>query len=343
MPSKEIDSSHSEPRRASAFARSGEESLSRKPETLRLPQRSWGAQGDTCASHLFVIVGPTAVGKTALAIELARRFDGEIVSADSRQIYRGMDIGTAKPTRQEQARVPHHLIDIIAPDEPYTLANYQAQAYAAIEGILARGRQPFLVGGTGLYVRAVVEGLRIPRVPPNEELRAQLALEDGAALYERLRALDPDAAARIDPRNVRRTIRALEVCLTTGDKFSELGRASPPPYLITQIGLTLPRPELYARIDARVERMMAGGLVAEVEALVVQGYSWELPSMSGLGYREIGEYLRGEATLSEAVANIKRDTRNFVRRQYAWFRLRDERIHWFENAQVGEIERLLVL
>ena len=292
-------------------------------------------------SNLFALVGPTAVGKTALAIELARRFDGEIVSADSRQIYRGMDIGTAKPTREEQARVPHHLIDIVAPDEPYTLADYQAQAYAAIDGILARGKQPFLVGGTGLYVRAVVEGLRIPRVPPNEELRAQLALEDGPALYERLRALDPDAAARIDPRNVRRTIRALEVCLTTGAKFSELGRASPPPYPVTQVGLTLPRPELYARMDARVEQMMADGLVAEVEALAAQRYGWKLPSMSGLGYREIGEYLRGEVSLDEAVANIKRDTRDFVRRQYTWFRLKDEHIHWFEDAEVGEIERLV--
>ncbi len=292
-------------------------------------------------SNLVVIVGPTAAGKTALAIELAQRFDGEIVSADSRQIYRGMDIGTAKPTPQEQARVSHHLIDVVAPDEPYTLANYQAQAYAAIDGILARGKRPFLVGGTGLYVRAVVEGLRIPRVPPNQELRAQLAQEEGAALYERLRALDPDAAARIDPRNVRRTIRALEVCLTTGDKFSDLGRASPPSYSITQIGLTLPRPELYARIDVRVERMMADGLVAEVEALVAQGYDWKLPSMSGLGYREIGEYLRGEATLSEAVANIKRDTRDLVRRQYAWFRLRDERIQWFEDAQVEQVAKFI--
>jgi tRNA dimethylallyltransferase len=287
-------------------------------------------------SNLFVIVGPTAVGKTALAIELARRFDGEIVSADSRQIYRGMDIGTAKPTHQEQSLVRHHLIDIVAPDEPYTLANYQADAYAAIDDTLrvARSKQPFLVGGTGLYVRAVVEGLRIPRVPPNEELRAQLASEDGAALYERLRALDPDAAARIDPRNVRRTIRALEVCLTTGTRFSELSRAAPPPYRTTQIGLTMSRPELYARIDARVDRMMADGLVAEVEALVALGYGWELPSMSGLGYRQIGEHLRGEVSLDEAVTNIKRATRDFVRRQYAWFRLKDERIRWFEGANV---------
>ena len=289
-------------------------------------------------THLHVIVGPTAVGKTALAIELARRFDGEIVSADSRQIYRGMDIGTAKPTREEQARARHHLIDLASPDEFYTLARYQADAYAAVDDILERGKQPFLVGGTGLYVRAVVEGLRIPRVPPNDDLRAQLAAQDGAALYERLRSLDPEAAARIDPRNVRRTIRALEVCLMTGARFSELGKATPPPYRITQIGLTSGRPELYARIDARIDRMMADGLVAEVETLVSQGYGWELPSMSGLGYRQIGEYLRGEASLDAAVANIKRATRDFVRRQYAWFRLRDVGIHWYESARFAEIE-----
>jgi len=288
-------------------------------------------------SNLFVIVGPTAVGKTELAIELAQRFDGEIVSADSRQIYRGMDIGTAKPTPQQQARAPHHLIDIVFPDALYTVAQYQADAYAAIDDILARSRQPLLVGGTGLYIRAVVEGLRIPRVPPNMELRARLEREDGAALYERLRVLDPEAAARIDPRNIRRTIRALEVCLTTGARFSELGRAVPPPYRITQIGLTLSRPELYARIDARVDRMMAQGLVAEVESLVVQGYGWELPSMSGLGYRQIGEYLRGEVSLDEAVANIKRATRDFVRRQYAWFRLDDERIRWFEATNASRV------
>jgi tRNA dimethylallyltransferase len=331
MQLKGIDSPirHSEPR-------SGEESLSLKVETLR----RFAAQGDT-RSHLFVIAGPTAVGKTALAIELARRFDGEIVSADSRQVYRGMDIGTAKPTREEQSFAPHHLIDVVEPDESYTLANYQADAYAAIEDILARGKQPFLVGGTGLYVRAVVEGLSIPRVPPNSELRAQLECEDGMALYERLRALDPEAAARIDPRNIRRTIRALEVCLVTGEKFSELGRATPPPYRITQIGLTMSRPELYTRIDARIDRMIDQGLVAEVEHLVEQGYTFNLPSMSGLGYREIGDHLRGVVPLDEAVANIKRNTRDFVRRQYAWFRLKDERIRWFEGASGEDAERFL--
>ena len=292
-------------------------------------------------SDLLVIVGPTAVGKTALAIDLAQRFEGEIVSADSRQIYREMDIGTAKPTRGERSLAPHHLIDIVAPDEPYTLAQFQADAHAAIDGVLECGKLPFLVGGTGLYIRAVVEGLRIPRVAPNGELRAQLAAQESGALYERLRALDPDAAARIDSRNVRRTIRALEVCLTTGKRFSELGRASPPPYRITQIGLTMNRPELYARIDARVDRMMEQGLVAEVKALVRQGYSWNLPSMSGLGYREMGAYLRGEVPLDEAVLNIKRNTRDFVRRQYAWFRLKDERIRWFGGADVDPVMRFV--
>jgi len=291
--------------------------------------------------NLFVIVGPTAVGKTALALDLARRLSGEIVSADSRQIYRQMDIGTAKPTREEQSLVPHHLIDVVAPDEPYTLAQFQADAYAAIDGILGRGKLPLLVGGTGLYVRAVVEGLHIPRVPPNQELRAQLARQDPLALFEHLRELDPGAAARMDPRNVRRTIRALEVCLTTGERFSELGRASPPPYRITQIGLTMSRPELYARIDARVDRMMEQGLVAEVETLVAMGYNWSLPSMSGLGYREVGEYLRDEMSLDETVMNIKRHTRDFVRRQYAWFHLRDERIRWFEKAQLRDVARWL--
>ena len=292
--------------------------------------------------NLFVIVGPTAVGKTALALDLARRLSGEIVSADSRQIYRQMDIGTAKPTREEQSLVPHHLIDVVAPDEPYTLAQFQADAYAAIDGILGRGKLPLLVGGTGLYVRAVVEGLHIPRVPPNQELRAQLARQDPLALFERLRELDPGAAARMDPRNVRRTIRALEVCLTTGGRFSELGRVSPPPYRVTQIGMTMSRSELYARIDARVDCMMEQGLVAEVEALVKRGYSWSLPSMSGLGYREIGAYLRGEVLLDQAVANIKRDTRDFVRRQYAWFRLKDERIRWFEaRMPVDQVEKFV--
>ncbi len=271
-------------------------------------------------STLIVITGPTAVGKTAYAIELAQRNGGEIVSADSRQIYRGLDIGTAKPTPQEQAAVRHHVIDVVNPDEPFTLAEYQAAAYAAIKDIFSRGKQPLLVGGTGLYIHAVVDGLRIPPVPPDPALRRELEAQDGAMLYARLRELDPPAAGRIDPRNVRRTIRALEVCLTTGRRFSELGQAQPLPYPVEIIMLDMDRERLYARIDARVERMIEQGLVAEVERLAAQGYDWRLPSMSGLGYKQIGEYLRGEVSLEQAIANIKHATHRFVRHQYAWFR-----------------------
>ncbi|HEY65688.1 MAG TPA: tRNA (adenosine(37)-N6)-dimethylallyltransferase MiaA [Caldilineae bacterium] len=300
---------------------------------------------------LIAIVGPTAVGKTALSLDLAEAIDGEIVSADSRQIYRYMDIGTAKPTPAERARVPHHLLDVVDPDQTLTLAQYQRMAYAAIEEIHRRGRVPLLVGGTGLYVRAVLEGLRIPEVPPQPELRAQLqaeAAEKGAqALHDRLAALDPVAAARIDPRNVRRVIRALEVCLVTGRPISELQQASPPPYRILRVGLTRPRAELYARIDARVDAMIEAGLVGEVRSLLARGYGPDLPAMSGLGYRQICRYLAGEVTLEEAVREIKRKTRRFVHQQQTWFRPDDPRIRWFDlsrtspEAIIVEVKRWL--
>ena len=205
---------------------------------------------------LLVIVGPTAVGKTALSLHLAQSFDGEVVSADSRLFYRGMDVGTAKPTPEERASVPHHLIDVAAPDQTVGLAEFQEQAYAAIDDVHARGRLPLLVGGTGQYVRAVLQGWRIPRVPPDPELRAKLetqAEHEGAAqLHARLAELDPDAAARIDSRNVRRVIRALEVCLITGRPISQQQRKQPPPYRMLQIGLTMERSldNLYRRIPS---------------------------------------------------------------------------------------------
>ena len=296
---------------------------------------------------LIVIVGPTAVGKTRLALRLAQEFDGEIISADSRQVYRGMDIGTAKPTLEECRCVPHHLIDVVAPDEAFTLAQYQELAYEAIINVLARGKVPFLVGGTGQYVRAVVEGWGIPRVPPNEKLRAELyrqaEIEGEGGLHARLREVDPAAAERIDPRNVRRVIRALEVYLETGQPISELQRKKPPPYRILQIGLTMDRQELYRRIDERVDRMIEGGLVEEVRELVERGYSYDLPSMSGLGYQQIGMYLRSQASLDEAIQLIKRRTRRFVRHQYNWFRLDDEDIRWFDvlSDPYGEIRELV--
>jgi tRNA dimethylallyltransferase len=298
-------------------------------------------------SPLVVIVGPTAVGKTRLSLRLAQEFDGEIISADSRQVYRGMDIGTAKPTPVERARVPHHLMDVVAPDEAFTLAQYQELAYEAVDDVLARGKIPFLVGGTGLYVTAVVEGWGIPRVPPNEELRAKLyrqaEVEGEAALHTRLRQADPAAAQRIDYRNVRRVVRALEVYLETGQPISELQRKKPPPYRILQIGLTLDRQELYRRIDARVDRMIEEGLVDEVRRLVKRGYSYDLPAMSGLGYQQIGAYLRGEVSLEEAIQLIKHHTHRFVRHQYNWFGLDDPAIRWFDvlGDRYGEIQEVV--
>ncbi len=286
---------------------------------------------------LVAIVGPTAVGKTALALRLAQDLSVEVISADSRQVYRYMDIGTAKPTAQERQRVIHHLVDVVDPDEAFTLVQYQELAYAAIDDVLGRGRIPLLVGGTGLYVRAVLEGLSIPHVPPDLELRAQLQAEADSrgyeVLYERLRELDPQAAERIDARNVRRVIRALEVCLHTGKPVSSLQVRSPPPYRILRIGLTMPRHQLYARIDERVDRMMNAGLLDEVQSLIEHGYGPELPSMSGLGYRQVGMYLRGEVSLDEAVVLMKRHTRRFVRRQANWFRSDDPRITWFDVSE----------
>lgn len=273
---------------------------------------------------LLAIVGPTAVGKTALAIALARRIGGEIVSADSRQIYRKMDIGTAKPTPEERAVVPHHLIDIREPDEEFSLATYQELALQAIAAITARGRAPLLVGGTGQYLAAVLEGWQIPRVAPQPELRATLereAAESGAeALHARLAAVDPAAAARIPATNVRRVVRALEVYTLTGQPISAQQRREPPPYQIRTIWLTRPRDELYARADARVEAMIAAGLVDEVAGLLAAGYGWNLPAMSSLGYIQFRPYFEGKASLAACIERLKFDTHAFIRRQAAWFR-----------------------
>ncbi len=286
---------------------------------------------------LIVLLGPTAVGKTELSLTLARTFDGEIVSADSRQVYQGMDIGTAKPTPQQRAQVPHHLLDLLTPAETLSLATYQQLAYAAIDDILRRGRLPFLVGGTGQYISAVIEGWHIPRTPPNPKLRQELehyAAQHGPqALHDRLRQHDPVSAERIHPHNVRRVIRALEVYLETGQPISALQRKTPPPYRILQIGLTRPRDKLYARIDARLERMMQAGLLKEVRRLLEAGYSRDLPAMSGLGYAQLGSYLHGETTLEEALAAIRRETRDFVRRQETWFGKYNRAAHWFEMTE----------
>lgn len=283
-------------------------------------------------SPLLVIVGPTAAGKTALSLHLARRFNGEIISADSRLFYRGMDIGTAKPTTHERQAIPHHLIDIANPDETITLGEYQDMAYRAIDEVQQRGRLPLLVGGTGQYVQAVVQGWGIPRVPPHPRLRQALQALGGQEVARWLQVLDPVAAQRIDPRNVRRVIRALEVCLLSGRPISELQQKRPPPYNILTVGLALEREALYARIDERVEQMMAAGLLQEVERLRDQGYGRNLPAMSGLGYQQLWAYLEGELTLAEAVERIKFETHRFVRQQFTWFRPNDPHIHWFNAA-----------
>jgi tRNA dimethylallyltransferase len=273
---------------------------------------------------LVAIFGPTASGKSALALTLSEQLGGEIVTADSRQVYRYMDIGTDKPSPVELSRLPHHLIDIVNPDEPYTLALYQEQAYTTIDDILHRGSLPVLAGGTPLYVNALIEGWVIPRVEPDMEYRARLereATESGPApLYARLWDLDPAAALKILPTNTRRIIRALEVIEATGHPISAQQSRTAPPYTITAVLLTCERAELFRRIDERVDRMIERGLVEEVRGLHDMGYAFDLPSMSGLGYRQIGAYLQGLATLAEAVQRIKWDTHAFVRHQENWFR-----------------------
>ncbi len=302
---------------------------------------------------LILIVGPTAVGKTEIAIQLAVRLDGEIISADSRLFYRGMDIGTAKPSDEEMARIPHHLIDIADPDEILSLPVFQKMAHAAIADIQARDKMPILVGGTGQYVRAVTEAWTPPEVRPNHRLRDELeriafshhslasegnieikAMEGKKWLYERLKSLDPEAAANIDARNLRRTIRALEVILTTGRKFSDQRRQGTALYDLITIGLIRPRAELYARIDERIEAMFKAGLLDEVKDLLAKGYSPELPTMSAIGYRESIKVIEGEWSLEEAKVAMRRATRAFVRRQANWFKESDPNIKWF-TVQMG--------
>jgi len=256
-----------------------------------------------------------------------------------------MDIGTAKPTPQEMAQVSHHLIDIIDPDEDFSLAIYQKLAYHAIADIHQRGRLPFLVGGTGLYVKAVLEGWQIPRVSPDKEFRYNIEKRASERsideLYKELVAADTDAAAKIDRRNVRRVIRALEVHARTGRAFSKLRRKKTPAFISFIVGLTAARAELYRMVDRRVDEMIERGFVQEVENLLKRGYDLSLPSLSGIGYRQIGQFLKGELMLEAAIQKIKTETHRFIRHQYAWFRRDDEKIHWFDILQQDytEIEK----
>ncbi len=291
---------------------------------------------------LIAIVGPTGIGKSRLALHLARKFDGEIVGADSRQVYRLLDIGTAKPSPQDRARVRHHLIDIVEPNQDFSLAHYQALAFGAINDIQKRHKLPILVGGSGLYVKAVLEGWQLPEAKPDPELRRRLekqAADTGSeGLYQELLKIAPAVAQKIEPRNVRRVIRALEVYYKANEASSRLQGKRVLPYRTLMIGLTAERKALYHRIDKRVDEMIGQGLVAEVEKLVDMGYDFNLPALSSIGYKQIAMFLRGEINLEDAIQRVKFETHRFVRHQYAWFRLDDKRIHWFDIAQVQEAE-----
>jgi tRNA dimethylallyltransferase len=286
---------------------------------------------------VIAIVGPTAVGKSELALQLAQYFPVEIIGADSRQVYRYMDIGTNKPSPAERASVPHHVIDVIEPDEDFSLTMYHQLATEALKAIQKKGKLPLLVGGSGLYVWALVEGWKIPQVPPDQKLRRQLearAEQKGSqSLYRELQDIDPAAAAKINPSNIRRIIRALEIYHTSGQPPSRLQHKEAPGFPILLVGLTRERSELYKRIDWRVDKMIQMGLIEEVEQLLKKGYSPSLPSMSGIGYKQIGQFLRGEMTLPQAVDKIKYETHRLARHQYAWFRLGDSRIQWFDTSE----------
>jgi len=281
-------------------------------------------------SHLVAIVGPTAIGKSALAIRLAQTFNGEIVSADSRQVYRFMDIGTAKPSPEELSLTPHHLINIINPDEDFSLAQYQQLAHRTINDIQKRRKLAILVGGSGQYVWSILEGWGIPDTELRQSLAEKAAREGKDSLYQELKEVDPAAAQGIDPANVRRVIRALEVYKSTNIPFSRLQCKQTPPFKAMIIGLTTDRVELYRRIDLRVDEMIEQGLVAEVDRLLDMGYELKLPAMSSIGYKQIGAFLNGGLTLDTAIQQTKFETHRFVRNQYTWFPLKDSRISWVD-------------
>jgi len=290
---------------------------------------------------ILIIAGPTAVGKTDASILLAQELGAEIVSADSMQIYRGMDIGTAKPTKQQRSLVYHHLIDIVEPDQPYSVGDYLRDARAAIDGILSSGGIPLVVGGTGLYIRALTRGL-FHGPPADLELREQLLQRESAgdpgALYSDLVKIDPEAAIKIHPNDLKRTIRALEVYYLRDRKLSEFQSEhafKDKPYRFKLLFLVRARPELYARIEQRVDQMLAEGLEAEVKTLMDRGYGTELFSMKALGYQHFMASYLGKFSRDEAVALLKRDTKRFAKRQFTWFRREPEAL-WVDITELSE-------
>jgi len=300
---------------------------------------------------IIVIVGPTASGKTAVGIALARAFDGEVIAADSRTIYRGLDIGTAKPTGERMLGgdlkamaaekplmvegIPHWGIDIADPDEVFSVAEYQAYADNVTEGILKRGHVPILVGGTGLYIRALIDRPNFTSVPPNESLRVELATLSNAELMAEIAERDPDTASTIDEDNRRRLERAIEILRATGKTLAETQKFDELRYEALQIGIEMERDALYSRIDERVDSMIASGLVDEVRELRNK-HGNNATAMTGIGYRQISEFLEGKTKLKDAVTRIKFDSHHYAKRQETWFK-RDERIVWVRDAK-GAIE-----
>ncbi|MBC7962475.1 MAG: tRNA (adenosine(37)-N6)-dimethylallyltransferase MiaA [Steroidobacteraceae bacterium] len=287
---------------------------------------------------LLIICGPTASGKSDLALRLARELDAEIINADSMQVYRGLDIGTAKPTPEQRAEIPHHLIDIVDPDELFSAADFAGAADDAIQDIIARGKRVIVVGGTGLYIRALLKGL-VDSPSGAGEIRAALQEEAGrfgnAAMLEKLRLVDPELAAGLHPNNLVRIIRALEVQQLTGIPLSRYQKEhsfSARRYDTLQIGISVERVELYRRIEQRVERMLAEGLLDEVRGLLAAGFGPDLKAMRSIGYKESTAHILGEQTLEETICLIKRDTRHYAKRQLTWFKA-DPDIIWFEYPE----------
>jgi len=289
---------------------------------------------------VIVICGPTASGKTDLSIALAKKFNGEIINADSRQIYKEMDIATAKPElivyegKIMVDGVEHYLLDVVNLDENFTLSDYKEQTQKAIKNILKKGKVPFLVGGTGLYIWSIVDNLEIPRVEPNLALRKELEDKTPEERLALLKENDPESYDKIDLNNSRRVIRALEVVLSTGESFLKQQKKGKPFLNVLQLGIKIDKENLYDRINRRCEQMIESGLVQEAKKLA-QKYSWELPSMSGIGYRQMRDYIEGKMVLDEALEWLKQDTRHYAKRQMTWFK-RDERIHWVENERQAE-------
>jgi tRNA dimethylallyltransferase len=282
-----------------------------------------------------------------LAIDLASMFKGEIINADSRQVYRHMDIGTAKPSSIEQRKVPHHLFDIIDPDQAFGLAQYLELARPAIKDIHERNNIPFLVGGSGQYVWSILEGWEIPKIPPNVEFRSSLeaiAARGGENdLYDSLVKIDPVSAQKIDKRNVRRVIRALEVTRMADKPFSQLKTMKAPDYNVLIIGLTAERTSLYQKVDLRVDSMFANGFEDEATKLENMGYNFQLPSMNSIGYKQIGVMRRDKIDRDKTIQMIKVDTHRFIRHQYSWFSLKDKRIIWFDTSSDFKNEIMTLL